>query len=344
MNDGEAPSSGPDLAAGVKLAQLADGAPLLGHAGGKPVLLVRRGEEVFAVSAICPHYGGPLADGLLVDDTIRCPWHHASFSLRTGEALRPPALDPIGCWRVERQGGTVYVREKRAPAPRPTPPPAAGEPRSIVIVGGGAAGHCAAETLRHEGYTGRVIPLSADTSVPYDRPSLSKDYLIGTTAEQSVPLRSVKFYPERGIELRLGARVVAIDPVGCEVRLADDSRHSYDALLIATGAEPVRLTVPGGTLPHVHYLRSLADSRAIIDSAKAGQRAVIVGASFIGLEVAAALRQRNLEVHVVSPDAIPMQRVLGKEIGHLVCKIHQEHGVHFHFGTTVDAIDKASSR
>ena len=339
MNGKQAQLDGPDLAGGVRLAQLADSAPLLGHAGGEPVLLVRRGAAVFAVAAICPHYGAPLADGLVVGDTVRCPWHHAAFSLRTGEAVRPPALGPIACWRVEHQGGMVYVREKRAQASHTAPHPASGEPRSIVIVGGGAAGNCAAETLRHEGYTGRITMLSADTSIPYDRPSLSKDYLAGTAAEALIPLRSATFYSEHGIELRLDSRVVAIDPVGCEVRLADETRYSYDALLIATGAEPARLEVPGGTLSHVHYLRTLADSRAIIESAKSGQRAVIIGASFIGLEVAAALRQRDLEVHVISPDAIPMQHVLGKEIGRLVCRIHQEHGVQFHSGTTVDAID-----
>jgi NADPH-dependent 2,4-dienoyl-CoA reductase/sulfur reductase-like enzyme/nitrite reductase/ring-hydroxylating ferredoxin subunit len=340
MSEGDAKTSGPNLADGVRLAQLADGALLLGHVGGDPVLLARRGEEVFAVAATCTHYGGPLAKGLLVDDTVRCPRHHACFSLRSGEAMRPPALDPIACWRVEYQDGIVYVREKREPAPSPTPLPAEGGPKSIVIIGGGGAGNCAAETLRHEGYTGGITILSVDSSEPYDRPNLSKDYLAGKAAEEWIPLRSPEFYREHGIELRLDTRVTAIDPVSREVRLADQHQHPYDALLIATGAEPVRLDVPGGSLAHVHYLRSLADSRAIIASAKAGQRAVVIGASFIGLEVAASLRARDLDVHVVAPDAIPMQRVMGQEIGHLVRKIHEEHGVHFHLGTTAKSIDE----
>jgi NADPH-dependent 2,4-dienoyl-CoA reductase/sulfur reductase-like enzyme len=205
-----------------------------------------------------------------------------------------------------------------------------------------AVGNCAAETLRHEGYTGRITILSADSSGPYDRPNLSKDYLAGTAAEEWIPLRSPEFYREHGVELRLDARVTAIDPVSREVRLADQSVQPYDALLIATGAEPVRLDVPGSGLSHIHYLRSLADSRAIIASAKAGRSAVVIGASFIGLEVAASLRARDLDVRVVAPEAIPMQRVMGQEIGCLVRTIHEEHGVHFHLGTTVSSIDETA--
>ncbi len=334
--------SGPDLTQGVALSTVPDGTMLLGHVDGEPVLLARRGPEVFAVGATCTHYGGPLAEGLLVGDTVRCPWHHACFSLRSGAAMRPPALDPIACWRVEHRDGIVYVREKRESAPSPAPMPAAGESRSIVIVGGGGAGNCAAETLRHEGYSGRITILSADNSGPCDRPNLSKDYLAGTATEEWIPLRSPEFYREHGIELRLDARVTAIDLVGREVRLEDQSLHPYDALLIATGAEPVRLDVPGSGLSHIHYLRSLADSRAIIASAKAGQSAVVIGASFIGLEVAASLRARDLDVHIVAPEAIPLLRVMGDEIGSLVRKIHEEHGVHFHLGTTAASIDQTS--
>ena len=332
--------NGPDLAQGFASAQLADGAMLRGHVGEQAVLVARRGQELFAIGATCTHYGGPLAEGLLVDDTVRCPWHHACFSLRTGEALRPPALDPVSCWRVERQDDRIFVREKSAAAPTPVRLPEAGVPGSIVILGGGAAGNSAAQTLRREGHAGSITILSADSSAPYDRPNLSKDYLAGGASEEWLPLRSPDFYREHAIELRLGARGTAIDTARHEVQLEDGSHHPYDALLIATGAEPVRLDVPGGGLPHVHYLRSLADSRAIIKRAETAQRAVVIGASFIGLEVAASLRARKLEVHVVAPDSIPMERVMGREIGSLVRKIHEEHGVHFHLGTTATAIDE----
>ncbi len=332
---------GPDLSRGIALSQLADGASMLGHVGDDPVLLARQGEEVFAVGAMCTHYGGPLAEGLLVGDTVRCPWHHACFSLRNGAPVRPPALNPVDCWRVERQGSTIYVREKQ-PAPASRERSVSGAPNAIVILGGGAAGNCAAETLRTEGYAGGITIVSANSSVPYDRPNLSKDYLAGRAPEEWIPLRSPEFYRERGIDLRLGARAVAIHTTRREVELENGSRLAYDALLIATGAEPVRLDLPGGDLPHVHYLRSLSDSRAIVEAAKTAQRAVVIGASFIGLEVAASLRSRNLEVHVVAPETTPMERILGREIGSLVRTIHEEHGVRLHLGTTASLIDRTA--
>ena len=332
--------AGPDLGQGVALADIADGGMLLGHAGGEAVLLARRGRELFAVGAECTHYHGPLAEGILVEDTVRCPWHHACFSLRTGKALRAPALNPVSCWRVEQQDGTVFVRDKLEPAvgrARSTRQPA---PESVVIIGGGAAGEAAAEMLRREGYAGPVAMLSDDEAPPCDRPNLSKDYLAGNAPEEWIPLRPPEFYREQAIELRLGARVVAIRPDTREVELADGSRRRYGALLLATGAEPVRLGIPGNDLPNVYYLRTLADSRALIAAATAARRAVVIGASFIGLEVAASLRTRGLEVHVVAPEARPMEAVLGPEVSDLVRRVHEDHGVTLHLGTTSSAFDR----
>jgi NADPH-dependent 2,4-dienoyl-CoA reductase/sulfur reductase-like enzyme/nitrite reductase/ring-hydroxylating ferredoxin subunit len=339
MAETQASLSGPDFAAGIPAAQLGDGAMMLGHAQGEAVLLARRGAEVFAIGATCTHYGGPLAEGLLVEDTVRCPWHHACFSLRTGAALRAPALNAVACWRVERQGDTLFVREKReAAAPPRRKAPAAG-PASVVILGGGAAGNAAAETLRQEGYGGAITMLSADDAGPYDRPNLSKDYLAGAAPEEWIPLRSPEFYRDHNIDLKLGARVSAIDTAARQLRLADGGSHRYDALLIATGAEPVRLPIPGADLPHVHYLRTLADSRALIAKAAKTRQAVVVGASFIGLEVAASLRARDIAVHVVAPEAIPMERIMGPEVGRLVRATHERHGVVFHLENSVASID-----
>ena len=342
MSEEKPKLKGPDLAQGVPVSTLDEGAMLLGHTQGKPVILVRRGEELFAIGAVCTHYNGPLAEGLLVDDTVRCPWHHACFSLRTGEALRAPALNPVSCWRVEQRDGSVFVREKLKSASKVPPRATSGMPESVVIVGGGAAGNAAAEMLRREGYAGRLTMLSADTSAPYDRPNLSKNYLAGNAPEEWIPLRSAEFYQKKDIDLKLGVRVVSIDTARRHVELADGSRHPYDALLLATGAEPVRLNLPGGDLPHVHYLRTLDDSRAIVAKALDSQRAVVIGASFIGLEVAASLRARNIEVHVVGREARPMEKVLGAEVGDFIRKLHEEHGVTFHFGTTAASIDERS--
>ena len=330
--------SGPDLAAGIASSELADGAMLQGHAAGQPVLVARRGDEYFAIGATCTHYNGPLAEGLMVGDTVRCPWHHACFSLRTGEAIRAPALNPVSCWRVEQRDGKLFVQEKIKPGERHM----AGEartPDTIVIVGGGGAGNAAAEMLRREGCSGRIVMISADDSVPYDRPNLSKDYLAGTAPEEWIPLRSEKFYKKHDIELLLNTHVTAIDTGGKQVMLSDGGREAYDALLLATGAAPVRLDLPGADRPHVHYLRSLDDCRAIIRAAGQAKRAVVVGASFIGMEVAAALRMRDLEIHVVAPGKRPMERVLGPEMGDHIRKLHEGYGVRFHLEQTLTAID-----
>lgn len=354
MTDEKPKLSGPDLTLGVELSTIPDGTMLLGHALGEPVLLARRGDEVFAIGAICTHYGAPLEQGLLDGETVRCQWHHACFNLRTGEALRAPALDPVSVWRVEQVRdvarqftpvdqpvGAVFVREKLTNGARPSRP-AAGMPKSVVVVGGGAAGNAAAEMLRRDGYSGSITLLSADEGLPCDRPNLSKGYLSGATSDQSNLLRSAQFYQDHKIDLRLGARVAAIDTASRNVQLVDGSRHAYDALLLATGAEPIRLDVPGAGLPHVHYLRTLADGRALVAKALVSKRAVVIGASFIGLEVAASLRTRNIEVHVVGTEAIPMEKVLGPEVGKFFRKLHEDHGVTFHLGTAATSIDERS--
>jgi NADPH-dependent 2,4-dienoyl-CoA reductase/sulfur reductase-like enzyme/nitrite reductase/ring-hydroxylating ferredoxin subunit len=339
MSEQEKKLAGPDFALGMALADIDEGGMILGHVAGDAVLLARRGHELFAIGAECTHYHGPLAEGVLVEDTVRCPWHHASFSLSTGEALHAPALNPVPCWRVELRNGTIYVREKVEPTAGGARPTRQSAPEAIVIVGGGAAGEAAAEMLRHEGYSGPITMLSDDDAPPCDRPNLSKDYLAGNAPEEWIPLRPPEFYDQHDIELRLGTRVVAIHPNAREVELVDGSRHGYGALLLATGAEPVRLGIPGSDLPHIQYLRTLADSRALIAKATASRRAVVIGASFIGLEVAASLRARGLEVHVVAPEARPMETTLGPEVGDLVRRVHEEHGGVFHLGTTPTAFD-----
>jgi apoptosis-inducing factor 3 len=335
MGGSAAPLSGPDFAEGVPVSSILEGRPLLGHAQGEAILLARAGDELFAVSATCPHYGAPLNDGLQVGQTVRCPWHHARFDLRTGAPACAPALKPLTCYAVERSGNTVRVTGKRQV---PGPAPAVG-PSQVVIIGAGAAGHSAAETLRREGYQGPVTVIGADESAPYDRPNLSKDYLAGNAPEEWIPLRDRDFYAEQKIELRTGVRATAIDVAARAVVLSDGTRVRYEALLLATGAEPVRLTIPGGGLPHVHTLRTLADSRAIIARAQTARRAVVLGASFIGLEVAASLRARGLEVHVVAPEARPLERVMGPEVGDFVRALHEARGVIFHMGQVATSIN-----
>lgn len=338
---------GPDLTLGVRIADLPDEGVLTGHANGEAILLAREGDEFFAIGGTCTHYGGPLGEGLRVGDSVRCPWHHACFSLRTGEAVRAPALTPVARYHVKRRGDQLFVGEKIEPR-AVDPSQGEGADRTVVVVGAGPAGQATAETLRREGFAGRVVLIGAEDSLPVDRPNLSKDYLAGAAPEEWIPLHPAAFYDELQIELRLGTRVTSIDTDEQRVVFQKDGEDRdslpYDALVLATGSDPVRLPIPGAGLSHVHYLRTLADSRAIIRRAKQSKTAVVIGASFIGLEVAASLRARDVEVTVVAPDALPLERVMGCELGEYIKKLHEQHGVVFRLGQTAVEITDQTVR
>lgn len=330
---------GPDFTAGIPMDSLADGVPVRGHVDGEAVIVVRRGEDVCAIGATCSHYGGPLAEGLVVEDTVRCPWHHACFSLRTGEALRAPALNPVASYEVARRDGSVFVSGKRGkPGSVRRRARRGAAPASVAIVGAGAAGNSAAEELRHLGFDGDITLIDRDEQAPYDRPNLSKDYLAGNAPEEWIPLHPRAYYEELGVEMLLGRRAMSLDPSGKRLTLDDGTTRPFGAIVLAIGAEPVRLTLPGDNGPRVHYLRTLEDSRAIIKAAEGARRAVVLGASFIGLEVAASLRARNIEVHVIAPGQRPLERVLGPELGDFVRALHEQHGVVFHLGRTASGV------
>src|SRR5215475_9460626 len=207
--------TGPDFEKkGIPVSDVADGGMVQGHAGGEAVLVARRGSQFFAIGATCTHYGGPLAEGLMVDGTVRCPWHHACFNLRTGEALHAPALSPVACWSTEVRGDKVLVGEKIESTASRRVARTAEMPQKIVIVGGGAAGFAAAEMLRRQQFQGSIVMLSDDDASPVDRPNLSKDYLAGNAPEEWVPLRGDDFYAEQHIDLRLKTSVAGIDVRG----------------------------------------------------------------------------------------------------------------------------------
>jgi apoptosis-inducing factor 3 len=335
MAEASSDLEGPDFEKGFNIDDMADGKMLLGQAFGEAVLVARRGDNLFAIGATCTHYGGPLAKGLMVDCTVRCPWHHARFDLRTGEAIAAPALNNVACYKIDKRGKQFFVTgkidEKLVRKPKSSP-------ASVVIVGAGAAGGAAAEMLRREGYDAPVTLIGADEFLPYDRPNLSKDYLAGAAPEEWIPLRSADFYRDQKIDTMTSTSVTAIDPGAKQVMLSDGRALGYGALLLATGATPVRLSIPGADLPHVCYLRTLADSRRIIDKANSAKRAVVIGASFIGLEVAWSLRERKLDVAVVGKGSLPLEKVLGRELGGLVRETHESNGVQFHLGRTPAAI------
>ena len=326
---------GPDLTEGVRFDSLVEGAPLLGQVGEDPAILVRRGQEVFAIGATCTHYGGPLSEGLVVGETIRCPWHHACFDLRTGEAEGAPALSPVACYSVERAGGLVKVTGKRETQPSAAPPQA---PSAVVIVGAGAAGAACVETLRRKGYKGPVTMIGAEEPGPVNRPNLSKDYLAGNAPEEWIPLRTPDYYQSIGVALIVNNPASRMDTAARTVTLRDGRSVSYGALLLATGSEARSLPIEGAGLPHVYRLRTLADSRAIIAAAERAKRCVVIGASFIGLEAAASLRHRGLEVAVVGPESIPLARIMGPEVGRFIQGLHEANGVRFYLEETPAAI------
>jgi NADPH-dependent 2,4-dienoyl-CoA reductase/sulfur reductase-like enzyme/nitrite reductase/ring-hydroxylating ferredoxin subunit len=324
------PPTGPELTKGVAFADIPDGGILVGQAAGEPVLLVRRGSDVWAVAAACGHWGFPLADGIVVDCQIRCPVHHAWFDCRSGEAVGPPSPRDIQTWEVFREGDRVRVGGKR---PMPHARESRGGPASVLMVGAGGAADYAAATLRREGYRGPITLVGRDAEfIPMDRPNLSKDFLSGVAPEGWLPVRDEAFYKKHELTLVPGVEVTKLEPAAHRVALADGRTLEYGELLLATGAAPVRLDIPGASLPHVFTLRTLPETRGILERTVNGRPGVVIGASFIGLEAAASLRARGMDVAVVAPDARPLERILGPELGEFVRALHEEHGVDFHLG------------
>ncbi|HEX4592759.1 MAG TPA: FAD-dependent oxidoreductase [Bryobacteraceae bacterium] len=328
---------GPDLKAGVDFDSLTEGSPLLGHIDGEAVILVRRGQQVFAIGATCTHYSGPLAEGLVVGETIHCPWHHARFNLRTGEAEGAPALSPVSCYTVQRDGGKIKAGKKCEAA---KPAPFSRTPASVVIIGAGAAGAACADMLRAKGYEGPITLVGDEEPGPVDRPNLSKDYLAGNAPEEWIPLRTREYYESIHVELLTNDPAGRIDATQRTATLRSGRVLNYGVLLLATGAEPKSLPIEGADQSHVFRLRTLADSKAIIARAAETKKAVIIGASFIGLEAAASLRHRGLEVTVVGQGQVPLERVLGKELGEFVRRLHEQNGVQFRLGDSPRAIRK----
>lgn len=334
MSDDHEEPKGPDLTKGVPAADVPEGGMLTGQVGHETVLVARVDGELFAIGGSCTHYHGPLGEGLLVGHTVRCPWHHGHFCLRTGEALAGPPIDPVAVWAPEERDGKIFVSE--AAEPKNPKPKAAGKgPRRILIAGGGAAGFAAAEMLRRHGYDGALSLVSSDADAPYDRPNCSKDFLAGEAPAEWMPLREDGWYKDHDIDLRLKTEIVKLDLGARTAALKAGDDLSYDALVLALGAEPQRPPIPGFDSPKVFTLRSLKDAETIASAAKGAHRVAIVGASFIGLEVAASLRHLGLEVHVVAPEAIPLARVLGDEVGQWIRRLHEAKGVVFHLGRKV---------
>ncbi len=298
--------------------------------GATDVLLVCAEGRVTALQAICPHNGAPLAKGVLNGSRLICPWHHACFAAQTGELLEPPALDSLTQFEIFSEGDALFVELPDGDVPENLLPelatPDETDSRVFVIVGAGAAGTTAAQTLREDGFQGRVLLISQEGTQPYDRTLLSKGVLAGEV--DSKPLRDTSFYGAYGVEL-LMQTVKQLDPKARQLSFTDGDTLHYDALLLATGSTPKPLGVPGSDLGGVFYLRTLQDAQNLVAAAQEGARAVVIGASFIGLECASSLSERGLDVTVVTPDETPFAGLFGSEVGEMFRKLHEENGVVF---------------
>lgn len=319
----------------ARLSDLRNGVPVAARAGKAKVLLVLLDGRTYACGDECTHYGGPLSQGLLVRRAVTCPWHNARFDVRTGRMVAPPALKGVTCYPTKVEGGDVFVGAARKPD---APAVAEDDGRTFVIIGAGAAGNMAAETLRDEGFGGRILLITGEPDPPYDRPALSKDFMAGEVTTKSLPLRNARFYESRRIELLTERRVTALDPGERTVSFGDGTRVRFDAALLATGGTPRRPDMPGADLPGVFLLRSLRDAEAIVEAAGKAGTAVVIGAGFIGMEAASSLRARGLDVHLVAPGAVPMASVFGEQIGRWLQRLHEENGVRFHLENSVKAV------
>ena len=300
------------------------------------VLLIRHNDRFHALHPFCSHYGAPLAGGTFSDGRVVCPWHHACFDVASGYRVEPPGLDSLTAYEVRVEGEDVIVRVPDDAQGTRTPITAArdsNDTRTFAVLGGGAAGEFAAETLREAGFTGRILQISQESKAPYDRPNLSKDYLAGHAPDEWMILRSDAFYREHDIERMSKRTVTRVDARTRTLTFSDDTSLTCDGLILCTGGVPRTLGLPGENLRRVFTLRSYDDTKRIIKAAQGAASAVVIGASFIGMEVAASLRELGVdEVSVVGPEEVPFARVFGERIGRMVQAIHEENGVQFHLG------------
>jgi len=312
--------------------ELKEGVPAVIEVEEKKVLLIRSEQRIYACGNECSHYHAPLSDGLIAGHVVTCPWHNARFDIRNGRLVAPPGLNGVPSYETKVENGQVWIRQTGKGM---IPMPEGEDERTMLIVGAGAAGNSAAETLRREGFAGRIVMVTGEAYGPYDRTMLSKDLLSGEAPAKWLPLRGQKFYDRLKIELMTEKTVSAVDPDGRTVSFADGTSMKADRILLATGGKPRTLAAPGADKAGCYLLRSRQDAEAILAELDAAKTVVIVGASFIGLEVACSLRTREIEVHVVAPEDIPLANIFGEQIGGRIKKTHEENGVAFHLGETV---------
>jgi NADPH-dependent 2,4-dienoyl-CoA reductase/sulfur reductase-like enzyme/nitrite reductase/ring-hydroxylating ferredoxin subunit len=324
----------------AKTGDLKDGEMKEVEVEGLGVLLVRADGKFYAIGSECTHFGGPLEEGTLHGHRVRCPWHQACFDVVTGDMLEPPALDSLSRFKVRVEGDDVIVTipegdEGRRVSDMVKYNPDADD-RTFVIIGTGAAGNAAAEALRQDGFEGRVVMVTREERLPYDRTGLSKGFMKSDDTEPEM-LRTADFYREYDIEVLTNHEVVSIDKADKKIAFQDNSSLKYDKLLLAPGSIPRRLDVAGASLENISTLRNPDNAKFIKSMAKNGSRIVIIGASFIGMETAASLSERDQDfsITIVAPESTPFEKTLGEEIGQMYRELHEENGISFRLGAQV---------
>ncbi len=316
---------------------------------GLDILLVRVDGKYHAMGAHCVHYGAPLVKGVLTGNHLICPWHHAVYDVTTGDHIEPPGRNCLTSFSITINGQDVDLTVTRGASEHRMPDFCKANKddlREIGIVGAGAAASMAAETLRKEGFTGKITLLTYEDDFPYDRPNISKEYMAGEADPEWMPLRSPQFYADNEISIVFGRRVTNVDLRTREVTFDDDERRTFDMLLLATGGTPRTLPVPGADGKNVFLLRTMHDADQILErlaDIRDTRRVVIIGSSFIGMEVASSLRHRDVEVTVVSTDKVPFEKNLGPRVGRFLFNLHQQHGVEFHLDASVERIESSDN-
>jgi NADPH-dependent 2,4-dienoyl-CoA reductase/sulfur reductase-like enzyme/nitrite reductase/ring-hydroxylating ferredoxin subunit len=310
----------------IQLTQLPEDHATRVEVDGEKILLVRNGESVHAYSADCPHAGGPLEEGALCNGHIVCPWHKGTFDAMTGEVLEPPALMSLDRYPVEVRDGDVMVTPHKIEKPSAA---ASGDTPKFVVIGAGAAGAAACAALRTNGFTGHLTLIGEESQEPYDRTALSKFVPSGEMTPADVPPLLPPHWLDQAHIERIKGTIACLDVPKRQIRFDDGRTLTYDAALLASGSKPRLPPVPGRDLKSVYPLRTLQDAIALCSGLESAQRAVIVGSSFIGLEVASALRERDIQVTVVSTEHVPFERQFGARFGALFQGLHESHGVTF---------------
>lgn len=297
--------------------------------------IVKSNGKFYAFKHECPHHGANFKDGITNGKSVICPWHHANFDIESGAMIEPPGPEALEVFPVIEKNGELYINLSSVKKIDVFSKEVNYSNRPIhAIIGAGAAGATAAETLRKNGFEGKIILISREETEYYDRTLLSKEFLFGGDDFKRIPVRNSEFYKKAGIE-RLTGEVKKLDTAASKIIFMDGNEIHFDKLLIASGGIPVKPPIPGIDDDNIYTLRSLADAKKIKQAAQKYSKVVIVGASFIGMECAASLRKRGLDVTVIAIESVPFEHVLGVVLGKNIQKLHENKGVRFYLGHSI---------